>query len=802
MGGAQQLHITGTLLALQEEDDELEQMFQPRKRQKSKDSQTEKPIERDIDDYMLEGSDVSDDDEDLDATQRRGPLKEWLVLDKPRRKISKVFRQFLATASDEKGNLVYPSRIDTMCSNNQQSLEVDYGHLITEQYRQLAIWLADSPTEMLEILDEVAMDMVLSQFPFYEKVCKRVRVRIVHLPIRESLRDLRKAHLNVLIKVTGVVTRRTAVFPQLDFIKYNCLTCNTLLGPYKQSVNKETKPSGLCPQCSKPGPFIVNSQETVYRNYQRITLQESPGTVPPGRLPRTKEVVLLDDLIDTVRPGEEVDVTGVCRHNYDFHLNKRQGFPVFATIIEANYVSKKEDALVSLHLDDADEKAIRALARDPHIGEKIVRSIAPSIFGHEDVKIAMAMALFGGKPKELATANGRGNTKHHHRIRGDINVLLMGDPGTAKSQFLKYVEKTAHRAVYATGQGASAVGLTASVRKDPVTREWTLEGGALVLADKGVCLIDEFDKMNDKDRTSIHEAMEQQSISISKAGIVTSLQARCSIIAAANPTRGRYDASLSFAQNVDLTEPILSRFDILCTVRDMVDPVQDEQLACFVVDSHVKSHPDEVLEQLEKGEKDKAEEDSTKDILSQEMLRKYIIYAKKNCHPRLQNIDKDRIKTVYSQLRSASMNGGLPMGVRHLESMLRMAEANARMHLRAYVREDDVNVAIKVMLDSFIGAQKLSVARRLRQTFRKFITFKKDTFVLLSHVLDNLVKEAAHFATMQHQLNASERVEVSVEDFATKAAEYNISDTKPFLSSKEFRDAGYILSGKKIIKET
>lgn len=160
----------------------------------------------------------------------------------------------------------------------------------------------------------------------------------------------------------------------------------------------------------------------------------------------------------------------------------------------------------------------------------------------------------------MATAHGRGNTKHHHRIRGDINVLLMGDPGTAKSQFLKYVEKTAHRAVYATGQGASAVGLTASVRKDPVTREWTLEGGALVLADKGVCLIDEFDKMNDKDRTSIHEAMEQQSISISKAGIVTSLQARCSIIAAANPTRGRYDASLSFAQNVDLTEPILSRF--------------------------------------------------------------------------------------------------------------------------------------------------------------------------------------------------------------------------------------------------
>lgn len=178
-----------------------------------------------------------------------------------------------------------------------------------------------------------------------------------------------------------------------------------------------------------------------------------------------------------------------------------------------------------------------------------------------------------------------------HRLRGDINVLMMGDPGTAKSQFLKYVEKTAHRAVFTTGQGASAVGLTASVRKDPITREWTLEGGALVLADKGVCLIDEFDKMNDADRTSIHEAMEQQSISISKAGIVTTLQARCSILAAANPIRGRYNPAVTFSENVELTEPILSRFDVLCVVKDTVDPTVDERLANFVLNSHLRSHP-------------------------------------------------------------------------------------------------------------------------------------------------------------------------------------------------------------------
>jgi len=199
------------------------------------------------------------------------------------------------------------------------------------------------------------------------------------------------------------------------------------------------------------------------------------------------------------------------------------------------------------------------------------------------VKKALALSMFGGEAKDI---NGK------HRIRGDINVLLLGDPGTAKSQFLKYVEQVFHRCVYTTGKGASAVGLTAGVHKDPITREWTLEGGALVLADKGLCLIDEFDKMNDQDRTSIHEAMEQQSISISKAGIVTSLQARCAVIAAANPLKGTYNNALNFTDNVDLTEPILSRFDILSVIKDEVNEEQDDALATFVINSHMKNHPD------------------------------------------------------------------------------------------------------------------------------------------------------------------------------------------------------------------
>jgi len=582
--------------------------------------------------------------------RQRGPLRDWLELQNTKKGIVRRFRRFLLRYSDSKGTtFLYQERIRTLCALNKESLDINYLHL-SSFAPVLAIWLADCPTEMLRLFDEVAFRVVLNQFPDYRRIHSSIHVRITHLPITDNLRDIRQVHLNALVKVSGVVTRRTGVFPQLHQATYNCARCNELMGPYLFSsfggtcvgdtgginaatgagIGSEVK-LGSCPGCRSSGPFHLNSDKTIYRNYQRLTLQESPGSVPPGRLPRTKDVVLLYDLIDTARPGEEIEVTGVYRHSFDFSLNTRQGFPVFSTLIEANYISKKSDLFASFLLTEDDVSQIRQLSRDPRVGEKIIQSIAPSIYGHDDVKTAITLSLFAGVRKEMEESK--------HNIRGDINVLILGDPGTAKSQFLKYVEKTAHRAVYTTGQGASAVGLTAAVRKDPVTREWTLEGGALVLADNGVCLIDEFDKMNDKDRTSIHEAMEQQSISISKAGIVTTLQARCAVIAAANPIRGRYDPSLSFAQNVELTEPILSRFDILCVVRDTVDAMDDERLAQFVVDSHFKNHPSQqsvatttTTTNANRGEL------LVEDSIPQALLRKYILYAKQTCFPKLTTI--------------------------------------------------------------------------------------------------------------------------------------------------------------------
>ncbi|KAG7810749.1 hypothetical protein KL921_002377 [Ogataea angusta] len=672
--------------------------------------------DEDPEDY-LEDMDPLTEELSLEAlAEVKAPsILEWVVMPNVTRSIARELKSFLLEFTDEQGRSVYGSRIRTLGQINSESLEVSYVHLLHSK-AVLALFLTTCPEEILKIFDVVAMEATELHYPDYSQIHSEIHVRIADYPTINNLRELREANLNSLVRVSGVVTRRTGVFPQLKYVKFNCLKCDAVLGPFFQDSNQEVRVT-FCTNCQSRGPFRMNTEKTLYRNYQRITLQEAPGSVPAGRLPRHKEVILLWDLVDVAKPGEEIEVTGIYKNSYDGTLNAKNGFPVFTTVIEANAIRRREGAakgvsdgslieggLSPFQWTEEEEKRIRQLSRERGIIDKIIASIAPSIYGHKDIKTAVACSLFGGVPKDV---NGK------HSIRGDINVLLLGDPGTAKSQILKYVEKTAHRAVFATGQGASAVGLTASVRKDTITREWTLEGGALVLADKGVCLIDEFDKMNDQDRTSIHEAMEQQSISISKAGIVTTLQARCSIIAAANPIGGRYNSTLNLLQNVNLTEPILSRFDILCVVRDLVHPEADERLAGFVIDSHMRSHPAE-----EDGEREKEQEISP---IKQEFLVKYIHYARTRVHPKLNQMDMDKVSRVYADLRRESNStGSFPITVRHLESILRIAESFAKMRLSEYVSSSDLDRAIKVTIDSFVGAQKVSIRKQLQRRFMKY----------------------------------------------------------------------------------
>ena len=697
-------------------------------------------------------------------------------------KIRLSFQQFLIKFTPEGQNAPkYPDALKKMAEEYRAHLEVSFQHL--QQWSgPLAMWLYDSPKQILPLLNETLMLHAARKYQTYTRIAdhgeNELRVAISGFPVKDTIRGLASRHTNKLVQVKGVVTKRTNVFNQVKRLWVRCAKCNFAIGPLDVAEETDLRPS-KCLECQSKGPWRVDRQQTIYQNYQKITLQESPSAVDPGKMPRSREVVLTGDMVDSVRPGDELEVTGIYRCLHDVATNARTCFPVYRTDIFAVHVARKGD-LRLVEISDDQQNQILELAKSPNFRERFIASMAPSIYGMWHVKTAIALSIMGGRPKEVA---GK------HRIRGDINTLIVGDPGLGKSQFLKYVEQIFPRAVYTTGKGASAVGLTAAVTRDEMG-QWCLEGGAMVLADDGMCLIDEFDKMNDQDRTSLHEAMEQQSISISKAGIVATLQARCAVVAVANPTEGRYDPQRTFSQNVNLSDPILSRFDLTCVLRDEADPVQDEMLADHVVCSHIRSHPDATSEEKNKKPRLQHQQMHAQPI-SQDLLKKFIVHARQQVSPKMGDVDAEKLAAFYSELRAeASRTGGVPMTARHMDSLIRLAEANARIELRQHVTSADIDNAIAVMLESFIQSQKHQVAEEIRKKFRRYLTsgplgdqvcalleklFKQKVIQLQLSRPTKDVELAEVFLEMPEVIRALEHNGLSVEDASSFMSSHRVA---------------------------
>lgn len=745
------------------------------------------------------GGDGDPDDEDVpesyyDLTHER--LSEGAEVEKRLdSKIRTNFQQFLLKFTAE-GHTVpkYPDLLRKMVEEHQAHLDVKFTDL-QQWSAQLALWVSDFPVQILPILNETLMLEAARKFLTYARLAEmgenELRVAIHSFPIKEPIRELCTRHISKLIHVNGVATKRSAVFNQVRRLWLRCAKCNFGKGPFEVAEEKDLRP-GSCIECQSKGPWRVDRQRTIYQNYQKISLQESPSSVEPGKMPRSKEVILTGDQVDTVRPGDELNLTGIYRCLYDAATNARTCFPVYRTDIQAVHITRKGD-LKLIQISDDQQQQILELAKSPNIRERFISSMAPSIYGMWHVKSSIALSMMGGQQKICA---GK------HRIRGDINTLIVGDPGLAKSQFLKYVEQTFPRAVYTTGKGASAVGLTAAVTRDE-HGGFCLEGGAMVLADDGICLIDEFDKMNDQDRTSLHEAMEQQTISISKAGIVATLQARCAVVAVANPTEGRYDPQRTFSQNVNLSDPILSRFDMLCVLRDESDPVQDERLADHVICSHIRSHPEANAE--ERNKKPKVQQKASHlEPIDQDLLKKYIVYARQRIFPKMTDVDGGKLASFYAEMRAeAFRSGGAPMTARHMDSLVRLAEASARLELRQHVNSKDIDNAIAIMLESFIQSQKHQVAEELRKKFRRYITSAAPLADQFMTMLEKLFKEK----TIQAQLARPgqevelDKVAVEMADVVREMeqADLDIDQGQKFMQEQRFLQS-FQLEGEKLYR--
>jgi DNA replication licensing factor MCM3 len=524
---------------------------------------------------------------------------------------------------------------------------------------------------------------------------------------------LTSASIRQLVCIEGVATKVSTIKPKVvQSVHYCENTQRQSQRKYVDATDPELGLPELTDQGTEQPDRVVQITSTVYptkdtegnpletefglstfKDYQTISLQEMPEKAPMGQLPRSVELVLEHDLVDRIKPGDRVMVMGVYRALSNASSGQQTSAGVFRTVVLVNNVQTLGRDVSHLHFAPPDIRAIRELAQRPDILDVLGGSVAPSIHGHAVIKKALALQLLSGVEKNLD------NGTH---LRGDINILMVGDPSTAKSQLLRSAMTVAPLAVSTTGKGSSGVGLTAAVTSDPDTRERRLEAGAMVLGDRGLVCVDEFDKMGEGDRVALHEAMEQQTVTIAKAGIHASLHARCSVLAAANPVYGQYDRSKRLQENIGLPDSLLSRFDLLFVVLDLTDASTDRQIAQHVVSGHRRYGAD-ATDRVDDVDEDSDDEDEAagiwqdEHILQHDFLRKYLHFAKTRMQPVLTEQARDVIASSYAELRARQDDRTLPVTARSLETVIRLATAHAKARLSATVEEEDVAQAMDIL---------------------------------------------------------------------------------------------------------
>lgn len=746
--------------------------------------------------------------------------------------LSERFTEFFRSFKDEKGEYKYRQRIARMALEGSVSLVVDFDDILLFD-TILAEKIIEEPNLVIKVASDALKDVMKIENAEYASRFTEFFVRIRKLPdsLKVPVRRIRATHLGKLIAIEGIVTKISPVKQLLKEAVFKCKECGEEIAVPQKGEGLE-KPS-YCPGCGgegdkrRRGDFELLLEKSKFVDWQKFVLQERPEELPSGQLPRSIEVVATYDLVDVVRPGDRAIVTGVLTVAPERSVKGQP--PIFQMFLEANNIEVASKESLDVEITPEDEKKILELSRRPDARELLISSIAPSIYGYKEIKKAIALLLFGGVPKLHPDGV---------RVRGDIHILLIGDPGTAKSQMLRYVASIAPRGVYTSGKGSTAAGLTAAVIREKSSGDFFLEAGALVLADGGIaCLhpaslvsvregeveieklfnrgtafeavskgdlveislldevevasfsggriglakaavarrkwwegkllemrlengrsllvtpdhlildaeswkwveaetlstgrsvvavgengavramitsvreeeyegyvydlyvpgahnfiaegivvhncIDEFDKMDPKDRVSIHEAMEQQTVSIAKAGIVATLNARASVLAAANPAFGRYLHGRPVTENIDLPPTILSRFDLIFVITDVPNVERDRALAEYVVDFHRQYYPE-----------------SLEHVIPRELLKKYIAYARKYVKPKLTDEAKNKLVNFYVEMRSRSQGADSPIAItpRQLEALIRLAEAHAKMTLSDIVTAEDAEAAIELMM--------------------------------------------------------------------------------------------------------
>jgi len=580
-------------------------------------------------------------------------------------KLSEQFEDFLKSVTDRKGNPVYRSKISQLISSEGKSLVVDFGDLL-KYNSDLANRVLLEPDSSLGSFKIAAFETMRSENALYaDRVKRELTVRLRGLADLVPLRKVDTSYIDHMIAISGMVVRTSELRPMMTEAAWLCPSGHLT---YEMQDDLALKRPPKCELCGEVRNFELDRRHSRFIDFQVVRVQELPEELPPGQLPQFFDVNVEGDIVNTARPGDRVVLTGVVRAVPDYTLGQVRT-RLFRSQIDCNHVEVRGKEPEQVQISKEDEELIRKIAAFPDAYERLVNSIAPVILGHQAEKEAILLLLTGGSATVLPDGT---------KLRGDVNTLFVGDPGTGKSELLKFASQVAPRGLYASGRGTTAAGLSAAVIREK--NVLMLEAGVVVLADLGIAAIDEFEKMKPEDRTALHEMMEQQTVTVAKGGIYATLNARTAILAACNPVLGRYNPFQNITENIGtLPLPLLSRFDLIFVFRDQPTPAEDERLASHILAVHSKRTY------------------ATPPPIEFSLLKKYLTYAKRQT-PELTKEAMERLKDFYLQLRkTGGAEDSIPPTPRTLEALIRLSTARAKVLLKDSVTEEDALGAIALM---------------------------------------------------------------------------------------------------------